>query len=189
MHFEYCYIVLDETFGDGTKKVYYFLNLFSLFVIPFFIILILYTAILVTLKKRKPPQVDTTLNINPWQQRKEETTRRVLQLATAVVIAGFCTSFVLSCSPTTSMFHAIFYFCAFFSPTLTAPSIHVFTWYSVRAIDTESKTSSRSIFQKFVGQKIIFYQRPQQLQTLELHVKKKPTENFPINEIVKERVR
>ena len=82
-----CYIVLDETFGDGTKKVYYFLNLFSLFVIPFFIILILYTAILVTLKKRTPPQVDTTMNINPWQQRKEETTRRVLQLATAVVMA------------------------------------------------------------------------------------------------------
>ncbi|XP_022800969.1 neuropeptide FF receptor 2-like [Stylophora pistillata] len=83
----HCYIALHETFGDETKKIYYFLNLFSFFLIPFLFILILYTAILITLKKRKPPQVDTTLRINPWQQHKEETTKKVLQLAIAVVIA------------------------------------------------------------------------------------------------------
>lgn len=48
-----CYIVLDEIFGDGIKKVYYFLNFFSFFVILFFIILILYIVILVILKKCK----------------------------------------------------------------------------------------------------------------------------------------
>ena len=83
----HCYIGLDEAFGEGTQKIYYFINLFCLFVAPFLAISIFYSAILETLKKRKPPKVDSTVRMYPWQQRKEETTRKVLQMVTAVVIA------------------------------------------------------------------------------------------------------
>lgn len=81
-----CYIQLDQTFGQGTAKIYYFLNLICLFALPFLAILILYSAILVTLKRRKPPKIDTVLR-NSWHQRKEQTARKVLQMATAVAVA------------------------------------------------------------------------------------------------------
>lgn len=87
---QHCYIQLDETFGHGTEKIYYFVNLLCLFAAPFLAILILYSAIIVTLKRRKLPKPDSALRMNPWQQRKEETTRKVLSMVTAVVIAFLC---------------------------------------------------------------------------------------------------
>ena len=87
---QHCYVQLDETFGNGTEKIYYFVNLLCLFAAPFLAILILYSAIIVTLKRRKLPKPNSALRINSWQQRKEETTRKVLSMVTAVVIAFLC---------------------------------------------------------------------------------------------------
>lgn len=84
---QHCYIQLDQTFGSGTEKIYYFVNLFCLFAAPFLVILILYSAIIVTLKRRKLPKPDSALGIKSWQQRKEETTKKVLHMVTAVVVA------------------------------------------------------------------------------------------------------
>ena len=87
---QHCYIQLDETFGDGTAKIYYFVNLLCLFAAPFLAILILYSAIIVTLKRRKLPKPENAFRMNSWQQRKEETTRKVLSMVAAVVIAFLC---------------------------------------------------------------------------------------------------
>ena len=83
---QHCFIQLDETFGQGTEKIYYLLNLICLFASPFLTILILYSAILVTLKRQKLTKNDGVLK-NAWHQRKEQTARKVLQMATAVVVA------------------------------------------------------------------------------------------------------
>ena len=87
---QHCYVKLDESFGNGTEKIYYFVNLLCLFAAPFLAILILYSAIIVTLKRRKLPKPDSALRMNSWQLRKEETTRKVLSMVTAVVIAFLC---------------------------------------------------------------------------------------------------
>lgn len=91
---QHCYVQLDETFGNGTEKIYYFVNLLCLFAAPFLAILMLYSAIIVTLKRRKPPKPDSELRMNSWQQRKEETTKKVLCMVTAVVIAFVCCWFL-----------------------------------------------------------------------------------------------
>ena len=91
---QHCYVQLDETFGDGTEKIYYFVNLLCLFAAPFLAILVLYSAIIATLKRRKPPKPDSELRMNSWQQRKEETTKRVLSMVTAVVVAFVCCWFL-----------------------------------------------------------------------------------------------
>ena len=87
---QHCYIQLDETFGKGTENIYYFVNLLCLFAVPFLAILILYSAIIVTLRRRKLSKPENGLGMNSWQQRKEETTRKVLSMVTAVVIAFLC---------------------------------------------------------------------------------------------------
>ena len=87
---QHCYIQLDETFGIGAEKIYYFVNLLCLFAAPFLAILILYSAIVVTLKRGKLPKPDSASRINSWQQRREETTKKVLSMVTAVVIAFLC---------------------------------------------------------------------------------------------------
>lgn len=91
---QHCYIELDGTFGNGTEKIYYFVNLLCLFATPFLAILILYSAIIVTLKRRKLPKPDSALRMNSWQQRKEQTTKKVLHMVTAVVIAFVCCWFL-----------------------------------------------------------------------------------------------
>ena len=53
-----CYVQLDETFGQGTVKLYYFLNLICFVALPFLAILILYSVILVRLKRRKPSKTE-----------------------------------------------------------------------------------------------------------------------------------
>lgn len=87
---QHCYIQLDETFGNGTEKIYYFVNLLCLFAAPFLAILTLYSAIIVTLKRRKLVKPENALRMNSWQQHKEETTKKVLSMVTAVVIAFLC---------------------------------------------------------------------------------------------------
>lgn len=84
----HCDIQLDQTFGSGTEKIYYLVNIFCLLAAPFLAISIFYSAIIFTLRRRKIPKPDSVSGVNcSWQHRKEESAKKVLHMVTAVVVA------------------------------------------------------------------------------------------------------
>lgn len=85
----YCNLLLDVTFGDGVKQVYYHFNMIIIFSIPLLTIVILYSAIIVTLKRRKAPGLtpENSSNNSEGFRRREVVKKKVLRLVSIVVIA------------------------------------------------------------------------------------------------------
>ena len=85
----YCHLDLDVTFGKGVKRVYYHFNMIAIFSVPLLTIAILYTAIIVTLKRRKAPGLtpENSSNNSEGFRRREAVKKKVLRLVSIVVIA------------------------------------------------------------------------------------------------------
>ena len=85
----YCNLLLDDTFGEVAKKVYYHFNMIAIFSIPLLTIVILYTAIIATLKRRKAPGLtpENSSNNSEGFRRREVVKKKVLRLVSIVVIA------------------------------------------------------------------------------------------------------
>lgn len=85
----YCNLLLDVTFGEGVKRVYYHFNMIAIFSVPLLTIVILYTAIIVTLKRRKAPGLtpENSSNNSEGFRRREVVKKKVLRLVSIVVIA------------------------------------------------------------------------------------------------------
>ena len=82
-----CSLNLDAIFGPGTEKAYYYLTLVGLFSVPLVIIVGLYSAIFVSIRKRKTPGDRLAPMSEPARDRKREMRARVLRMVTAVVAA------------------------------------------------------------------------------------------------------
>lgn len=85
----YCNLALDVTFGPGAKKLYYNFNMIAIFTIPFLTTVILYTSIMVTLKRRKAPGLtpENSSNNSEGFKRREVVKKNVLRLVLIVVTA------------------------------------------------------------------------------------------------------
>ena len=85
----YCHLLLDGTFGQGTQKLYYNLNMIAIFSLPLLVTVILYSAIIVKLKKRKTPGLtpENSSNNSEGFRRREVVKKKVLRLVSIVVTA------------------------------------------------------------------------------------------------------
>ena len=85
----YCNLLLDVTFGEGVKRVYYHFNMIAIFSVPLLMIVIFYTAIIVTLKRRKAPGLtpENSSNNSEGFRRREVVKKKVLRLVSVVVVA------------------------------------------------------------------------------------------------------
>ena len=85
----YCYLYLDETYGEGTKILFYQFTFIGLFFVPFVAILVLYSAIIFTLQRRKAfgSQGDSVSSHERLQRRRVATNKKVLRMIASVVIA------------------------------------------------------------------------------------------------------
>lgn len=85
----YCNLLLDVTFGEGVQRFYYHFNMIVIFTVPLLTIMILYTTIIVTLKRRKAPGLtpENSSNSSEGFRRREVVKKKVLRLVSIVVIA------------------------------------------------------------------------------------------------------
>lgn len=85
----YCNLNLDVTFGEGVQRFYYHFNMIVIFTVPLLTIVILYTAIIVTLKRRKAPGLtpENSSNSSEGFRHRERVKKKVLRLVSIVVIA------------------------------------------------------------------------------------------------------
>ena len=89
-----CFLSLDDAFKKGAEKFYYKFTLISLFAVPLSVIVILYSAILVTLKLRKFPGEETSGNAQREQRRGAVIQKKVLRLV-LIVVAAFILCWLL----------------------------------------------------------------------------------------------
>ena len=85
----YCNLLLDNTFGAGSQKVYYQFTMIAVFTLPFITIVVLYSAIIVTLKRAKTPGLTPENSSNDSQgfRRREVVKKKVLRMVSIVVLA------------------------------------------------------------------------------------------------------
>ena len=85
----YCNLLLDVTFAQGASKLYYYFNVIVMFTIPLLVIVILYSAILITLKRREAPRLtpENLSNNSEGFRRREVVKKKVLRLVSIVVSA------------------------------------------------------------------------------------------------------
>ena len=87
----YCDVKLDQEFGVGSEKVYYQVVLVAMYAVPLAAIIVLYSIIVVSLKKQKSP--GSGLN-GQEEHRDEQRNRRVLRMV-LVVVAVFVICWML----------------------------------------------------------------------------------------------
>ena len=80
----YCIVDFDLTFGAGSGQIYFKFVFIVLYAIPFLITVLLNSAIVVTLLKRRVPGYSLSQACN---RQKEETNRRVMRMVLIVVLA------------------------------------------------------------------------------------------------------
>ena len=92
----YCNLLLDVTFGQGTAKLYYHVNLVVIFTIPLVMIVVLYSAIIITLKRRKIPGLtpENSSNNSEGFRRREVVKKNVLRLV-SIIVASFILCWLL----------------------------------------------------------------------------------------------
>ena len=92
----FCNLLSDVTFGQGTSKMYYHINLIIIFTIPLVIIVVLYSAIIITLKRRKIPGLtpENSSNNSEGFRRREVAKKNVLRLV-SIVVASFILCWLL----------------------------------------------------------------------------------------------
>ena len=78
----YCLLDMDETFGSGSGRIYFRSVFIALYALPFSVILVLNTAIVVVMRKRKQPG---NISSEAFIRRKEEINRKVLRMVLVVV--------------------------------------------------------------------------------------------------------
>lgn len=82
----YCFLELDKIFGEGAATAFYMFTMLGLFAVPLAITIILYSAILVALLKRRGVIGDAFSNNDERLQRQERTRKKVLKMVSLVVV-------------------------------------------------------------------------------------------------------
>lgn len=80
----YCIVDFDLTYGKGTGQIYFKAVFIALYAMPFSVTVLLNSAIVVTMRKRRIP--GNTLS-EACNRRREETNRRVIRMVLVVVLA------------------------------------------------------------------------------------------------------
>ena len=80
----YCIVDFDLTFGAGSGQIYFKSVFIVLYAIPFFVTVLLNSAIVVTILKRRVPRYSLSEASN---RQREETNRRVVRMVLVVVLA------------------------------------------------------------------------------------------------------
>ncbi|XP_031560433.1 neuropeptide FF receptor 2-like [Actinia tenebrosa] len=81
----YCFLELDKIFGEGAATAFYMFIMLGLFAIPLAITVILYSAILIALLKRRRVIGDALSNNDDRLRRQERTRKKVLKMVSMVV--------------------------------------------------------------------------------------------------------
>lgn len=82
----YCFLDLDKIFHKGSATEYYTFKIIGLFGVPLIIIVILYSAIMIALLRRRRFVGDATASDNARLQRQERTRKKVLKMVSLVVV-------------------------------------------------------------------------------------------------------
>lgn len=89
-----CSLSLDEAFNIGAEKAYYNFTLIGLFAVPLSVTVILYTAILISLKLRKVPGEEVLQSMGRQKRRDAVIKRKVLRMV-MIVVAVFVLCWIL----------------------------------------------------------------------------------------------
>lgn len=80
----YCIVDFDVTFGAGSGQIYFKFVFIALYAIPFLVTVLLNSAIVITMLKRRVPGYSLSEACN---RQREETNRRVMRMVLVVVLA------------------------------------------------------------------------------------------------------